>query len=220
VLAGIAVSAFGAQEQTGLDAKSPDAQSLRTVERLRLDCQSELGREDLTLFANGTVRLRRGPLALERMWLHELGPDELAAFERRLVEDSRSEVPAEHSTVSGSWIERCVLRLELPLRVVEEYRFSRYDALPLALERALAVARDLVVGLDLERPAEGEAFLPSDYEPRSGDVLTRRDGARFRVQNLTVDAAGVELLGLEDPLTLYVTRSELASIFVAYSRPR
>jgi hypothetical protein len=189
--------------------------SERSLERLRFDCASEIGRRDLTLFANGTLRLREGPPGIERMWLQELPPDRLRAYLNRLAEPARRETPPANTTASGEWVERCVLELRLEGRPYERYQFDRYDTLTLDLQRTAAIARELADRVDTSRPAEGDTVLPRGYQARVGDVLRHADGTRYRVNGFTSDGSGVELIGIEQPLTLYVPKTELASRFVA-----
>ena len=47
------------------------------------------------------------------------------------------------------------------------------------------------------------------------DVLRRPDGIRFRVNGFTADGSGVELVGIEHPVTIYLAKTELSSHFAA-----
>jgi hypothetical protein len=184
----------------------------RSVEILRYDCASALGRREVTLFANGTIRLRDGPLGEEWMGLAELGPDERDGVLHRLADEDLSAAARLPRGVDGDWVERCELRLQLPGRPLQEFRFGRYDTLPLALSRVVRVAREMGEKvLDLK----ASEHLPEDYEPRRGDVLKRVSGRLFRVFGFTSDDKGVELEGVDDPLTIYVRREELRREFVA-----
>ncbi|HLE84977.1 MAG TPA: hypothetical protein VJG13_11600 [Thermoanaerobaculia bacterium] len=186
---------------------------LRSLVVLRLDCASDIGRREVTLFGNGTVRLREGPPEEEQMSLGELEPEALEGVVARLEAVDLSEVRAETHGVEGEWVERCLL--ELPLREggggPASFRFSRYATLPLELSRVVDLAREVGAA------AEGKLGpgLPAGYEPRRGDVLERTDGARFRVVQWTADGKGVELRGLEVPLTLYLPAGGLGEQFVA-----
>lgn len=192
--------------------------SNRSLERLRYDCASQIDRRDLTLFANGTLRLRKGPPGIERMWLTELGPDEVRAYLNRLGQPARDETPRSEFTVSGDWVERCVLELDLEDREPERYEFERFDSMTLDLQRTVRIAEELVTRVDTEAPAEGEAYLPLDYEVEVGDVLRRADGTRFRVNGFTADGDGVELQGVDQPVTIYLVKTELSSYFAAVER--
>lgn len=203
---------------------------------LRLDCSSRIGRREVTLFGNGTVRLRKGPRGQEEMRLGELGPDELAATLDQLREDDLSEVDRDPLTVEGDWVESCLLELDLPEAPVPdpagargrpsmsaaaspgsgadkplEIRFGRYSSLPLALSRLVQVVDRLAQVAEKELPPG----LPPDYEPAPGDVLERADGAHFRVVGFTLEGKGVELEGEDNPLTLYVATGDLPRIFVS-----
>ena len=189
---------------------------LRSTVILRYECASDIGRREVTLFANGTVRLREGPPGEETMQLGELDPVALDGFRVRLEEEDLEGLRGDYRNVEGDWIERCVL--ELPERRAAastpggapwRFRFSRYGTLPLALSRVVRIAEE--VGA----VAEGERGpgLPEGYEPVRGDVLERADGSRFQVVNLTGEGKGVELRGVDSPLTIYVPLEELSGEF-------
>lgn len=184
---------------------------LRSTVVLRYDCASDIGRREVTLFGNGTVRLFEGPPGDEEMELGELDPDALDGFLARIAAEDLSEAASRHRDVDGDWVERC--SLELPLREgsgPSSFRFSRYSSLPLELSRVVAVAEELVAVAAGERGTG----LPPEYEPRRGDVLRRDDGARFKVVAFTSDEKGVELEGLDVPLTLYLPPDTLRDLFV------
>ena len=181
-------------------------------EVLRLDCASELGRREVTLFGNGTVRLREGPPGQELMGLAGLNPDELDGALNRLRAEDLSEATRLPRGVDGPWIEKCLLALQLPGGKLDSFRFGRYDTLPLSLSRVLSIAREMG---EKVAALEGSEQLPDDYEPKEWDVLKRIDGSRYRVVGFTVDGQGVELLGLDQPITLYARKDQLRNEFVA-----
>lgn len=184
----------------------------RSVEILRLDCANTLGRRDVTLFGNGTIRLREGPLGEELMGLAELGTGEYQGFVERLKAESLAEVGRLPTGVEGDWIERCRLALNLPDRPPRILHFGRYDTLPLPLSRILLIAQDMASKVTI---LEGMERLPDDYEPRLHDVLRRVDGNLYRVAGFTVDGNGVELHGVYQPVALYVQRDQLRMEFEA-----
>ncbi|HVS01486.1 MAG TPA: hypothetical protein VMT16_01840, partial [Thermoanaerobaculia bacterium] len=57
-----------------------------------LTCASELGRRQVTLFANGTIRLRDQVGKIAEMRLGELTRGELEGYLRRMAEEDLSEV--------------------------------------------------------------------------------------------------------------------------------
>jgi len=184
----------------------------RTTEVLRWDCGSTLGHRELTLFGNGTVRLKDGERGKERMGLAELGPDEMDGALRRLADEDLSETDERSRGPEGDWIERCALTLALPGKPARSFRYGRYDTLSLPLSRVLKVVSDLAEKVQV---MEGAERLPEGYEPRVGDVLKRVDGQLFEVFEFTVDKKGVECHGVDEPVTLYVLREELRKEFVA-----
>jgi len=175
------------------------------------DCASSLGRRDLTLYANGTIRLVEGLKGKERMRLGELDPDRLEGFRRRLAQVDLSDAEGMGSPVGGNWVEKCLLSVRRD-GAMHKYRFNRYDTLSLALEQLTLIGRDLAAQVPAE---ESGRHLPVDYEPRLGDVLERIDGHRFQVVGFTSDGKGVELEGETDPLTLYLTVKAMRQRFVA-----
>src|SRR5260370_4627123 len=153
------------------------APSDRSIEVLRFDCASRLGRREVTLFGSGTIRLRDGPIGKEWMGLAELGPDELQGTVRRLAEEDLSDASHLPQGVVGEWVEKCDLVLDLPGRKRLKFFYGRYDTLPLSLFRVQSVAEELAAKVGLLRDVE---LLPEHYEPRLGDVLQRTDGMRYR----------------------------------------
>jgi len=184
----------------------------RSIEVVRLDCANTLGRREVTLFANGTIRLRDGKPKEELMGLAELGPVEYQGFVERLKAEDLSEVGRLPEGVEGEWVERCMLALDLPDRAPRILHFGRYDTLPLSLSRVLSVAQDLAAKVTV---LEGTDRLPDDYEPRLHDVLKRVDGNLYRVAAFSVDGKGVELDGVEQPLALYIRKEDLRKEFKA-----
>lgn len=200
--AAVAAAAAGAEE--------PD---LRGVELLDYDCRSDLGRRTVTLFANGTLRLRQGFVGEEDLFLVELGPEEVEAYRRRLAAEDLSETDRGSSSVGGDWVDRCSLELDLAGRRSWRFVLDPYTPLSLALSRVVAVARELEERARQELPSDRR--LPVGYEPRSGDVLERLDGVLYRIVGFTGDGKGVELHGVEQPFTLYVLSEDLGREFVA-----
>ena len=191
---------------------------LRSTEILRYECGSEFGRRDVTLFANGTVRLRQGAWETQELYLDELTPEALEESLRVLRgvhsdrEIDRLLEPIGHGP-DGQWTERCEVYLALPeLDEPLRYELSTYDIPPLPIARIIQVAEDLA---DFARPITEEERLPEDYEPRYGDVLRTAEGLRFQVLRLTVDEKGVELQGIDQPTRIYVALEDLAAAFTA-----
>jgi hypothetical protein len=192
-----------------LAAGAPDERSVQVV---HLDCQSPIGRREVTLFGNGTVRVREGERGKEAMGLAELRPEELSGALARLAQENLSEIDRLPGGVEGEWVERCELALALAGRPVRSFRFGRYDTLPLPLSRVLRVVEDVAAKVG---DVKGKEHLPEGYDPHPGDVLKRTDGQLFEVVSFTADDKGVELWGVDQPLTLYVLRVEMAREFVA-----
>jgi hypothetical protein len=200
-------------------AALPDARPVdpRSFELLRYECASELGRREVTLFLNGTIRLKDGPPGKEAMGLAELNPDELEGARNRLAEENLDEARHLPRGLEGQWVEKCMLAFELPGTPAQVFHFGRYDTLPLGLSRIVHVAEDMASRV---REMEGDEHLPDDYVPRKGDVLKRTDGNLYRVHNIADDKQGLEMQGVVQPLTVYIRRDQLRMEFVALvSRP-
>lgn len=185
----------------------------RTHEVLKHSCANPLGHREVTLFANGTVRVRDGLPGEEWMGLAELGPEELAGALRRLAAEDLRDAEILPAGVDGTWVERCELILELAGRPKKVYRYGRYDTLPLSLSKIVRVSEDLSTEVLALRAKEEE--LPPGYEPEIGDVLKRVDGRNFEVFSFTGDGKGLEMRGVDDPLGLYILKDQLRLEFVA-----
>lgn len=185
--------------------------SLRTWEIVRRDCRTSISRQEVTLFGSGTVRLRLRTEEKDDMRLAEIGPDDVQAYIRRLEGEDLSEVREGRDETLGSLVERCALYLDLPERDQQRFFYGRFDSLPLALSRLDAIVNDMYQeAIDLAP----EGGLPRNYFPEPGDILERTDGHRFEVVALTSDRRGVELSGLDDPLTIFVALNALRQQFV------
>jgi hypothetical protein len=190
----------------------------RSHELVRRECRAVIDTEDVTLFANGTVRLISKHDEERSVQLTELTPDEVQAFLRRIREVDLSEEDPVGVTLQGDWVEQCELYLDVfkdeePTR----YRFGRYDSLSLPLSRVNRVADDLLETVKDRAPTTG---LPYGYVPKPGDVLERVDGVLFEVIGLTGDKKGLELIGVEQPLTIYVLNEAIGQQFKALVKRR
>jgi hypothetical protein len=188
----------------------------RSIMLVREGCKSSLGRSEITLFANGTIRLREGPTGAERMVLREVDPAQMDAYRNRLREIDLSEVEREATAPSGDWTESCELDLELPGETRDVFYYQRYSSGSLALERVRNVLSDLREEVE---KSVASAEIPPSYKPQPGDRLERADGAIFEVVGYTDDGKGVELSGIDLPLTLFVEKDKLAVVFVRLVDP-
>lgn len=215
---GLAILALLAPWTAAQDRRAAAAGDRRTTEVLSYGCGSEFGHRDITLFANGTVRLREGPWHDQKLYLNELDPeaveDNLRVLRSLDLERGidRIRIPVEQG-IGGRWMERCRVRLDLPeLAEPVEYELSSFDVPPLAISRLIHIAEELAKYV---RPvAEEPTGIPAGYEPKFGDVLRTAEGLRFKVLRLTSDKRGVELEGIDQPLRIYVALTELSQAFV------
>jgi hypothetical protein len=186
--------------------------SPKSTELVDHRCVGELAEDDLTLFANGTVRLRERVGERETMLLAELERSEIDGFVARLLEVDLSEAESLRSGITGEWISQCGLTLSLPDRPAVFFRYGRFDALPHALETVRAVLTEVET---LARTRAVHGALPESYEPKPGDFVRRGDGELFEVIALTSDGKGVELNGINQPVTIYVALADFRSVFVS-----
>lgn len=200
----------------GRTASDPHGLDLRSVERLRWGCRNEFGRRELTLFADGTVRLREGLLDAQTVDLDILLPSDLNDYLRRLARIRLSpefpeawDLPA---GVVGSWSETCDLSLRLPGLDRVDLRFGNYDALPLELGQIEQIADELAANM---APREGPRRLPPGYAPQPFDVLEATDGKLYRVVGLTDDGQGLEVESLSEPVRTFYRLEDLRILFVA-----
>jgi hypothetical protein len=179
------------------------------------DCRSEIGRREVTLFANGTIRRRQGPPGAEALSLAEVGREEVDAFVRRLSAPDLSETETRAAAPGGAWVETCSLELRLPQAPVRSFQYGRYESLSLALRTIVQVVRDIEAVIP---PDQREVELPAGYRAESGDLLERTDGVRFEVIGPTADGLGLELSSPDQPLTIYVPVADLRLHFVKLLR--
>lgn len=187
----------------------------RTVELLRERCSGGLATRDLTLFLNGTIRLREGTPGQEKLVLHELGRAEVTRLISDLGEIDLSETESAIDAPRGEWTESCRLTLALPERPERTLEFARLDTGSLSLDRLRRVVEYLV---EQARLGAVSVEFPPGYKPAIGDVVEREDGLVFVIVAFTSDGRGVELAGTESPLTLYVSRDEVPKNFLRLVR--
>lgn len=198
---------------------SPGAgeQDLRSTVWLGYTCSNSLGRRDITLFGNGTVRLREGLWESQTVYLHELGPEELEAERQLLIRVFESDATSRHEMplggVVGEWVERCEVVLEVPGSQPLTYRFGQFEVPPLEVARLVQISEDLA---SLTRPLDPVERLPASYEPASGDILIDSDGERFVVIGLTADRRGVEVESLSVPMRYFHSLEALSGLFVSF----
>lgn len=201
-------------------SSSPLAADPRSTELLHYNCSSALSRRDITLFANGTVRLRQGPPDARELYLDELLREELDSYVTQLrailssAEAPAADLPAD--APAGEWVEECEISLALPGAKPASFAISAYGIPPLVVTRLIDLAEDMA---DFTRPPALVERLPRGYRPRPGDVLQGADGGRYRVVDLTTDELGVELVELGSPVMIVVPVAELGELFSALEEP-
>ena len=205
MLAALAVSAL----LQGTPASEPP-RDLRSVILVQERCASVIASRDLTLFANGTVRLREGPAGEVQLRLGELGPPELEAFVSRLAEIDFSESDDRFDAPGGDWLEICELQITPLAGEAVELSYARYATGNLELDRLRKILDELV---ELARRASHSSGYPHDYVPEVGDLVERADGTRFEIVGYTSDGLGIELTSIDGLITLFIGRTEVRTYF-------
>jgi hypothetical protein len=145
------------------------------------------------------------------MRLSELDPDGFEAYVRRLRAEGLGDELAPPPSVEGLFTEQCALTVDVPGGPAGGATFGHFDSVSLGLSRLVTIARELVVVARARSQVDG---LSADYVPRGGDILLHRNGGRFQVRGLTSDGRGVELIGIDQPLTIYVGLESLPDDFL------
>lgn len=195
-----------------LDGAEEEPTNLRSWEIVRRDCKTSISREEVTLFGNGTLRLKTRIEDSDEMHLAELLPEDVEAFVRRLEAEDLSEVPEGREEVLGRFVEHCGLFLDLPGRDPQRFFFGKFDSMPLGLSRLNTIVDDMY---EQARALSPEGGLPPYYLPAPGDILLRVDGQQFRVVAMTSDKKGVELSGVDQPLIIFVALDSLRDQFTS-----
>ncbi len=194
------------------------AENIRSGEVIRRDCKNTVGHAEVTLFENGTLRLRQSLNEDERFELAELNPNQLQGFVNRIRDEDMSEVdPGGYPQMGGDLVEVCEIYLGLDRAKTTTYRFGRFDSLPLNLARLNGIIDDMLQYIEDNAPSMG---LPPDYMPKRGDVLARADGALFEIVGLTSDKRGVELIGVDQPLVIFIALESIRGTFVSLEKRR
>jgi len=185
--------------------------SLVSTEVFRYRCESEISMEEVTLFGNGTLRLRQGKPENRSMLLLELTPDRRDALVARIARLNVEEAVAFGGQLEGDWVDQCSLVLDSYGDEPSRFSFHRLDSLSLGLQTAVNLGRELMEMVRKEALFEG---LPSGYEPRIGDYLRRWDGEVFEVVGFTNGDVGVEVMSTSQPIGFYIAIKDLRSVFV------
>ena len=178
---------------------------------LSSDCHTQTSRQELTLFANGTVRLRDGIGATRTMRLVELGDSELQAYLNRLGEIRFDDLAPRSPGLEGDWVESCVLVVAVPGDEERRFEFGRFDTVPLGLKHVQLILEDLRVS---SRTGVRRWRVHADTSRRSAtswcDAATVRV---FEVLGFTLEGTGVELEGIDQPITVFVLKESILDDF-------
>lgn len=188
-------------------------------------CSSPLGSRELTLFLDGTIRLRVRDQEGGEVRLGDLGKESLARVYATLRSTQESigregkewtAPPSQGRGLSGEFLQECEVRLRLPKLERKDFRFSPMEITPLWLGQLRQLAEDLA---ERTEPLVHQA-LPRSYQPRYGDLLRRRDGVVFRYVGTTSDRKAWIMEQVGQPITNYFSVADLDELFVAVVESR
>lgn len=186
--------------------------SRRSTELLRYECRQQTYLRDITLFANGTVRLREGISGARSLMLVELERDELAHAIERIREVDLSETDSSYQSGLGDEMESCKLRVDSKgIGEIQEVEFGRLEVSTLAINQLIEIAEEL--GKKTRALSDESREIPLDFQPRRGDILRRFDGLLFEVAYFSANGLEVELEGINQPMTLVVPIMDLTEVF-------
>ncbi len=180
-------------------------------EVFRYGCRSEIGLQEMTVFGNGTLRLKQGRSGQKSMLLMDVSFSDLAALIARMERLDLREAESFGGKLAGDWVEQCTLHLDLDGAEPRHFEFHRLDSLSLGLQRAVNLGQELIDKILMEATDGG---LPRAYEAELGDYLRHIEGDLYEVVGFTSDGVGVELISVEQPLGMYIARVDLRRVFV------
>lgn len=195
-------------------AQAALAEDPRSVVLFEQRCDSDRGSHVVTLFANGTIRLKETVGSRVVLHLAELTPEDLGAYRAQLlVTDPSDGLIADRggTDIGGLGVERCVLVIAAAGRAPVRHVFSPLSVPSLRIDRWLRLAEDLA---QRARPKDEPETLDEDYEPHLGDILRDVAGQRYRVVWVSVEG-WVELDGIDQAIHVETHVSALGERFVA-----
>lgn len=202
----------------------PQVKDPRSWELFRHRCGGQLGSRELTLFLDGTVRLRVRDKEGEEVRLGQLEAGQLGrtygqlrAIQQGIGREGKewSRSAAGHG-ISGEFLQDCEAELRLPDLEKKLFLFSPLEIPPLWIGQLRQIAEDLAGETE---PLQHRG-LPKDYQPRFGDLLRRRDGVVFRFVGATSDKKAWIVEQVGQPLTTYYPVADRDEIFVGLVESR
>lgn len=200
-------------------APLPKVEDPRAWELFRHYCGNSLGRRELSVFLDGTVRFRVRDKSGEEVKLGELSQMAVTRVYTQVRETTRGlgredriwlQTPVQRG-FSGEMQQECGIDIRLPDDPIQSFRFSPMEITPLWLGQLRQLAEELS---ERAEPLTSSG-LPKGYEPRFGDVLRRRDGILFRFVGLTSDSKAWMVEQIGQPVTTYYPATEVGTLFIA-----
>lgn len=197
----------------------PKVDDPRGWELFRHFCGNTLGRRELSVFLDGTLRFRVRDKSGDEVKLGELSSATLTRIYSQVRETIRGlgredriwlQNPGQRG-FSGELQQVCGIDIRLPDEPIKSFRFSPMEITPLWLGQLRQLAEELS---ERAEPLTSNG-LPQGYAPRFGDVLRRRDGILFRFVGLTSDGKAWMVEQIGQPVTTYYPASEIGTLFIA-----
>jgi hypothetical protein len=206
VAAVMALALSGAPEQAPTPTPGPTPRPGPTfcAEWVR---QTTEGYERLTLFADRTLVWKTSRGKDEEVRRKTISPDETDFYCRYFARDEFFALPADlRSGMTGDVVAQSRVALTRPdgsRKAIRFDEFSTFSPESMSLKASLLGLRNLFT----ERLAPATSFTPLTLKP--GTLLHRFDGTDFRVRRVLVDKELVELEGAKDPISLYMSLSQM-----------
>lgn len=184
----------------------------------RRQCREGEREIEISLFANGTIRVRRG-LGYGSISLGQLSDFQFAHFLRSIAGETEAaysfiDFDLSSTGPADSASETCEIAVRLPERREITFVYGEFDAPPLWVSGLAAVGDELDSLTQPSRVSE----IPIGYLPSPGDFLRRRDGSLFQIVGLTTDGKAVILDSPLQPLREYYPLTDIPKHFVSLIR--
>lgn len=185
----------------------------------RHSCESHLGEREVTLFLDGTIRLRLEDPEGEETNSGSLKPENVARTYSTLksIQTAIGDQDQKNWSrftqpggITGELLRRCEIYLNLPDLAPEIFHFTTMEGGPLWLEQLRLLSEELG-DRTVKQIYRG---LPAAYRPKFGDLLRRRDGAVFRFVGMTSDKKAWMVEQVGQPTTTYYSAEEISQVFI------
>ncbi len=175
--------------------------------------QTKEGYERLTLFADRTLVWKTSHDGHEEIRRKAISVDETNFYCDYFARNEFFKLSADlRSGLKGSDVVQSRVTLTRPDGSRKSIRFDEFSSLTpesIALKASLLGLRNLFT----EKLAPATSFTPETLKP--GTLLRRFDGVTFRVVRVIPEKEVVELEGLKDPISFFMSLKDLRTQFAA-----